>query len=85
MTQLTLRWKDKRLDEKLSQYAASKDLSLNKAALQLIRQGAGLEKSETQTIGNSLDEFIGSLSEDDEKEILDAVRIFDEIQKDLWE
>lgn len=84
MTQLTLRWKDENLDERLNQFAKEKDLSLNKAALQLLKQGSGIVESGRPTVGNALDNFIGSWSEDDEKDVLDAVKVFEEIDEELW-
>ncbi len=43
MTQLTLRGLDPELEKRLRELAARDQLSLNKAALKLMRRGAGLE------------------------------------------
>jgi hypothetical protein len=59
MEQLTLRSFDKHLEQQLRQIALREHISLNKAALKLIRRGAGLdtEVPETNVIGNRLDDL----------------------------
>jgi hypothetical protein len=86
MKQLTIRGFDEELQHKLQQVAKREGLSLNKAALLLLRRGAGLDqnKDQTEVIGNSLDDFIGSWSEEQERELLEAVQIFERIDDSFW-
>ena len=86
MKQLTIRGFDEELQHKLQQIARQEGLSLNKAALLLLRRGAGLDrkKDEPEVIGDSLDDFIGSWSAEQEKEFLDAVQTFEKIDDSFW-
>lgn len=84
--QLTIRGFDEALERRLERLARERDLSLNKAALLLMRRGAGLtrEGAEVETIGDSLDEFVGSWDAGREEEVLAAVEDFEGIDEDLW-
>ena len=86
MTQLTVRGFDKRLERHLRAFAKRHGISLNRAAIRLMRRGAGLEPTpEAATVvGDSLDPFIGSWSAAEEREIMAAVDAFDEIDPGLW-
>jgi len=86
MKQLTIRGFDAGLEARLERLARERGLSLNKAALLLMRRGAGLteEGAELQTVGSSLDEFIGSWDPEREREVLQAVEAFERIDEDLW-
>ena len=72
MTQLTLRGFDPELEKRLRELAARDNSSLNKAALKLMRRGAGLEAiaSPGPGIGSQLRQFAGQLS-DDEASVID--------------
>jgi len=61
MNQLTLRGFDDELGERLQQLARKEHLSLNKAALKLLRQATGLDEDgpRQKQVGSGLDEFIG--------------------------
>ena len=59
---------------------------LNKAAVRLMRRGAGLEPgapAETQ-IGDALDGFIGTWSQSDEEELLQATQVFGQVDERFW-
>jgi hypothetical protein len=74
MKQLTLRGIDEVLEQKIKSLALEKNISLNKAALLLIKKGAGLNaEPKTNVVGNSLNAFIGSWSEEDYDEFRYAV------------
>lgn len=64
MTQLTLRCFDPELEKSLRELAARDNSSLNKAALKLMRRGAGLEAvtAPAPGIGRQLRQFAGQLS-----------------------
>ena len=61
MNQLTVRGFDDELSASLRRLAKSEGISLNKAALKLMRKGAGLtdSKGNPNTVGHSLDDLFG--------------------------
>jgi plasmid stability protein len=77
MKQLTVRGFDDELERRIKALAHSRGISLNRAALLLLRRGAGLTESHpsSQVVGDSLDEFIGAWSEDEERELLESIKI----------
>ncbi len=86
MNQLTIRGFDERLEKRLRQLAADNEISLNRAALELMRRGAGLteESKSPDRVGSVLDSFIGVWSEEDESELRRALEPFDQIDPGLW-
>jgi hypothetical protein len=86
MTQLTIRGFDKDLQDALRRLAESESISLNRAALELMRRGAGLgpNAQASQRIGHSLDHLMGTWSEDEEREFLEAIEPFGQIDEELW-
>ncbi len=86
MTQLTIRGFDEQLEQRLLRLAKNEGLSLNKAALMLMRRGAGLDSpaARLDVIGDGLDEFIGVWSKDEEREFLDSIQIFEQIDESFW-
>ena len=85
-THLTIRGLDAEIEAELKALARSRNLSINKAALALIRKGAGIAEPglEPERIGNALDRFVGTWSASDEKEVLDAVAGLDNLDEGLW-
>ena len=63
-----------------------RDTSLNKAAVYLMRRGAGLGGAggEQPTVGDSLSEVRGTWSEEDERVVLDAVADLDRMDDEFW-
>ncbi|CAN5578481.1 hypothetical protein BH24DEI1_BH24DEI1_00950 [soil metagenome] len=85
MKQLTLRGFDRDIEEKLQEIASRRGISLNKAALLLLREGAGLSSpSPADKIGNSLDHLIGSWSDDEATTFLIALKAVETIDESLW-
>lgn len=86
MKQLTIRGFDERLEKCLRELAAERQISLNRAALELMRRGAGLtERRESpDRVGSALDTFIGVWSEEDESELKRALEPFEQIDPGLW-
>lgn len=87
MKQLTVRGLDPELVRRLKRTAHRQGLSFNKAALLLLRRGAGLSrdvKRPTDVIGSSLDHLIGTWSEKEEKDFLEAIKAFERVDEDLW-
>lgn len=86
MKQLTIRNIDPELERRLREVAKRRDTSLNKAAVFLMRRGAGLRAPGEQppVVGDGLREFRGTWSETDERLVLDAVADLDRVDGDFW-
>jgi hypothetical protein len=84
--QLTVRGFDKDLERRLRDVAKTRGVSLNQAALILLREGAGLEvpRRRGNVVGDSLDDLIGSWSKAEEAEFLQAIQGLEEIDASLW-
>jgi hypothetical protein len=78
MDQLSLRGFDKELARRIRELARREHVSLNKAALLLMRRGAGLvDPAPSQaTVGDALDAFIGRWSRADEERLLESIAPF---------
>ncbi len=80
MSQITLRGMEPELEDQVRRLAATQGISLNKAALQLIRKGAGLSvQGSDRGIGKSLDEWVGSMTSDDANAISKALEDLDRL------
>ena len=86
LNQLTVRGFDKDLQRSVREFARRYGVSLNRAAVTLMRRGAGLEQSTDagHSVGDALDHFVGSWSAQDEREVLAEVSVFEEIEPELW-
>jgi len=75
MDHLSLRGIDKELERRLREVARREHVSLNKAALLVLRRGAGLLESgpSPAAIGDALDRFIGRWSASEEKRLLGSI------------
>jgi hypothetical protein len=84
--QLTLRPDDERVRRRIREVALERGLSLNKAALHLLKKGAGLDLPKTAdwTIGGSLDRHFGTWSKEQVRELEKAVRAFEQIDEEMW-
>jgi len=86
MKQLTIRGFDEPLERRLREMAREQGISLNRAALALMRRGAGVSESRDaiDTVGSGLDSFIGVWSDEDEAELLKALEPLEQIDPELW-
>ncbi len=84
--QLTIRGLDDDLARKVRSLAKQEGLSLNQAVLKLLRRGAGLDtsKPDEDVIGSSLDWFIGSATDEETRELEEALKVFETIDEELW-
>lgn len=84
--QLTIRYEDD-LAREIENLARREGLSRNQAVLRLLKKGAGIgEGPESRdTIGSSLDWFVGSWTEEQAREFDEAVADFETIDEELWE
>lgn len=85
MKQLTLRGFDRDIERTLQELAEQQGISLNKAALWLLREGAGLSKgAAANKVGNSLDHLAGSWHEDEAEAFVESLEVFETIDESLW-
>ena len=86
LKQLTVRGFDKELDRRLRNQAQADRVSLNRAALKLMRRGAGLDSGvpSSTAVGSGLDHLIGTWSESDERSLRKATAAFERVDEDLW-
>ena len=87
MKQLTLRGFDAELQRVIQRLARRERISLNQAALRLLRRGAGLGDAGplSETVGDSLDHLIGHWTKQQAEEMMDSVRVFEEIDESIWQ
>ncbi|MBW2734837.1 MAG: hypothetical protein JRH20_20815 [Deltaproteobacteria bacterium] len=86
MEQLTIRGFDPELQRRIRRLAKSKGISLNRAVLELLRKGAGLDDTQDDTglIGSSLDTFIGTWSDEEADEFEESIAEFSTIDEEVW-
>ena len=86
MRQLTVRGFDDELSSAIQGLARREGISLNKAALRLLRKGAGLadDGAGRATVGSSLDHLIRVWTPEEADELDAALKEFDKIDEELW-
>ena len=86
MKQLTVRGLGDELARAIRRLASRDGTSFNRAAVKLMRRGAGLaEGQEADIVGSSLDHLIGTWSSAEAEEIDDALRHFEAMDEGVWE
>ena len=86
MKQLTVRGFDNELSDAIQRLALREGISLNKAALRLLRKGAGLDDGTERRgkVGASLDHLIRVWTPEEADELDAALKQFDKIDEELW-
>lgn len=86
MDQLTVRGFDKALAWRIKEVAKTQRISLNQAAVTLLRQGAGLDpvSKPPERIGDFLNKLIGAWTSDEAEELLKSIRPMETIDSELW-
>ena len=86
MNQITVRGFDDELSARLRRLARREGISLNQAALRLLRRGAGLVESpdRADTVGASFDRLIGSWTQTDADEMEAALKEFETVDEAAW-
>ena len=86
MNQITVRGFDDDLSARLRRLAKREGISLNQAALRLLRKGAGLadDSAKTDTVGDSLDHLIGTWTRADADEMDAVLEEFETIDEEAW-
>lgn len=85
MTQLTVRGFDKALARRIREVAKARGLSLNQAAVLLLRQGAGLAPAEAAArVGDSMKALVGAWSREEEAQFRRSLRPLEEVDPAFW-
>ena len=86
MKQLTVRGFDDELTEHIRRLAMRDGVSLNQAALKLLRKGAGLADPtrKADTVGSSLDHLIGKWTDEEAVEMEQALEEFETVDETAW-
>ena len=86
MKQLTVRGFDEELERTLRELARREGISLNKAALRLMRRGAGLAqvRGGENRIGDALDGHFGTWTEKQTREFEEALAHLGKIDPEQW-
>ncbi len=86
MNQLTVRGFDDELSAIMRLLAKREGISLNQAALRLLRKGAGLtdSKGNPNAIGSSLDDLFGVWSRDEAESFDTALEVFETVDESAW-
>ena len=86
MNQLTLRGFDKELERRIRDLARQDGISLNQAALRLLRRGAGLgdDGERPDTVGSELDDHIGTWTAQEADEFEVSLKDFEHVDEALW-
>ena len=86
MNQLTIRGFNDELAESIRQLAKRDGISLNQAALKLLRKGAGLTDGgdHPKAIGSSLDDLFGSWSREEAESFNAALDVFEVVDESAW-
>jgi hypothetical protein len=85
VAQITLRGLEPRLLAEVQRLARSKGVSMNKAALSILKQGAGIdESSETACIGKAVDRFVGSWTKVEAQQFSKSIRSLEQVDKEFW-
>ena len=87
VNQLTVRGFDDELSDRLRGLARREGISLNQAALRLLRKGAGLTGGgggSRGKVGTSLDDFIGSWTAEEADAFDAAIEDFEVIDEEMW-
>ena len=86
MNQLTVRGFDDELSARVRGLAKREGISLNQAALRLLRKGAGLTDGtgNPNAIGPSLDDLFGVWSRDEAESFDTALEVFETVDESAW-
>ena len=86
MKSLTLKEVDDDLIAEIRQVAGCHGITEEQAALKLLRKGAGIEKPAPTNgkIGNSLDEFFGTMSHEEATQIIEAIQELRVVDRSIW-
>ena len=86
MKQLTVRGFGEELADRIRRLADQERISLNQAVLRLLRVGAGLGQPgrDAKATGGSLEHLIGTWTDEEADEMLNALQDWERIDRAMW-
>ena len=86
VNQLTVRGYDDELSAAIHGLAKREGISLNRAALRLLRKGAGITGGERSpnAIGSSLDDLFGAWTRAEAESLDSALEVFETVDESAW-
>jgi hypothetical protein len=86
MRQLTIRGFGKELERRIRRLARREGISLNKAVMRLLRQGAGLDGQvgPGARVGTALDHAIGTWTDAEADDFAEAVKDLERVETAFW-
>lgn len=83
--QISVRGLDAETNRRLRELARRLGISRNRAAVMLLRRGAGLREDDAgpEVVGAALDSFIGSWSPEEEARLLESIHELDQVDPEL--
>ena len=86
MNQITIRDLDDELADWIRQFASREGISLNRAALRLLRRGVGLEERDdgADIADSSLDHLIGTWTAEESAQVNRALEDFSHVDNAMW-
>lgn len=84
MKQITVRIDDPAMEKAIRRKAKESGKSLNKVVLELIGESFGQGSRKKKPAGESLLEFAGTMTNAEAAELEEAIRIFEEIDEEMW-
>ena len=86
LKQLTIRGFGEALARKIRETARREGVSLNQAVLRLLNRAAGLDEPEVdeRVVGRSLDDLIGTWTDEEARELAAATAELRAIDQDMW-
>lgn len=84
MDQLTIRGFDADLATYIQDFARREGISLNHAAIRLLRRGAELDEDKPAVVGSSLDHLTGIWSTEEADRIDQALEDFSRVDEAMW-
>jgi hypothetical protein len=86
LKKLTLRGLDPELEKRIRDLARRDNLSLNQAAIALLRKGAGLSSRAPQAVvGDTLDRFFGIWTKEEADQFDEFMKDFEQIDASFWQ
>lgn len=84
MKQLSVRGFGPELSDALKELTEKGGISLSQAALRLMRLGAGITGGTRSRVGNRLDEFVGTMSDDEVLEFRRSTVSCAQVDESFW-
>jgi hypothetical protein len=86
MAELTVHGVDPDLERQIEEVAEREGVPVERAALDLLRRAAKQESPAAPKgkIGHALDEFFGDWSDEEAREFIESVEVFEQIDESLW-